>query len=432
MNLSLFIAKRLSGKKEKSFSSGIIRLAMLGVSISVAVMIISTSTVGGFKNGISDKISGFNGHIIISHQQNQQSFEQWAFEDTFTDNYFKSAKSIIQVAGVAIKPAIIKTEEEMDGIVLKGIDSRYPVKYLQNNLLSGTIPLLSDTVSNPTILISKTTAKKLKLKINDKMRLFFVSADKSGNNRVKALAPVVCGIFETGFEEHDKTFAIIPLKFLQKTLSVNTESDSVPDTIHPSNNFTSNGNHNQLITRYEIWVDNINNTSEAYKFINSTLPGNLKSETIFTLYKDIFDWLDVLNNNVEIILALMIIVACINMITVLLILIIDRTRMIGLLKALGAQNFTIRNIFIFNAFFILISGLFWGNVLGVGLCWIQQKWGLISLNQETYYVSKVLISIDWINVLYISIGTTILCVTFLIIPSWVITKISPVKAIKFN
>ncbi len=410
MNLSFFMAKRLAFSRHSGLSRVILRLAMAGVAVSVAVMIIAIATVSGFREGIRAKVSGFGGGVTISHYENNNSYEPIPFIDSgSSETALKKAGIRQKLHPVAIKPGIIKTDEEIEGIVMKGIRADYDTGFLHDALVTGRLPKLSDTVSNAECIISRHTAQRLKLKTGDRMKVIFIRYDTSGRSRTTGLAATITGIYQTGMEEYDKYFCIAPLKFVQNKLS-----------------------NADAITQYEIRGVPFEQIVALSEQVNKHLPGSLHAVSIIAQYRDIFDWLNILDHNVEIILALMLFVAAINMSTALLILILERTRMIGMMKAMGAGNWKIRRIFIFHVVFILLAGLLAGNICGLGLCFLQQQFGLIRLPQETYYVSQVLIHIVPWQVAAVSLGTVVLCTVLLILPSSVVLRIAPVKAIRFN
>lgn len=405
MHLSRFIATRLALGKNKTFASLIIRLAWIGVGLSVAVMLIALAIVVGYKQQITQKITGFGGHIEIHSIGTSGNYDYEQFEDT--NRFIKDVRlldGVSSVFPVLSRPAIMKTENDLEGIVFKGVDSLYDWTYLQKHIIKGIVPKVGDSLKKREVLISKIIADRLHLDTGDIVRVYFI------NQPVRVIPCTITGIYETGLEENDKIFVIGSITEMQRIFA----------------------NKKPQITHYELKVDDLQRLGETHAIINTMLPVELSAETIMELNPQLFDWLGYLDQNIVIILTLMIVVACINMITALLILIIERTNMIGVLKALGSKNSIIKNVFLNHAFYILLMGLFFGNFLGIGLCAIQDKYKFIKLAQETYYLPYVPVSLSLQNILLVNIGTIIICMLALFLPVRMVNKIDPVKAIKFN
>lgn len=405
MQLSRFIASRLALGKFKSFASLIIRLAWFGVGLSVAVMIIAIAIVVGYKKQITEKVIGFGGDIEIHSTGTSGSFDYVQFSDSAP--LVKSIKTFPNVTGVfpvMSRPGILKANEDLEGIVFKGIDGSYDFTFLKNNLVRGRLPAVGDSLRKREILISLVQSKKMKLDTGDRVRIYFI------NEPVRVIPCTITGIYETGLEENDMVFIVGSLMEMQRIFA----------------------NKAKQITHYEVATKNLVSLADDTKKLNRDLPQELNAESLIQLNPQIFDWLGYLDQNIFIILTLMIVVAGINMITALLILIIERTNMIGVLKALGSRSSIIKRIFLNHALYILMLGLAFGNVLGLGLCFLQDKFKLITLPQETYYLAFVPIEINLLSVLAINVGTVVLCMLALMLPVRLINKIEPVKAIKFN
>ena len=302
------------------------------------------------------------------------------------------------------RPGILKSNEELEGIVFKGIDGQYNLEFLKRNLLRGHLPGFGDSTRKREIMISKALGKKMKIDTGDLVRVYFI------NEPVRVIPCTITGIYETGLEENDLLFVVGSLREMQRIFA----------------------NKQKEITHYEVQTKDFKQLAENTKQLNKSLPQELNAESLIQLNPQIFDWLGYLDQNIVIILTLMVVVASINMITALLILIIERTNMIGILKALGTRNGAIKRIFLNHALYILVLGLGFGNVLGLGLAWLQAKYKLITLAQETYYLAFVPIEINLWMVLAVNIGTVIICMMALFLPVRLISKIEPVKAIKFN
>jgi lipoprotein-releasing system permease protein len=384
MNLEYFISKRIiKGNKSNRFSQPIIRIAILAIALGIIVMTISLSIVGGFQEEIRNKIIGFGSHIQITSYDSHNTYEASPI-DKNQDFYphLDTVNGIKHIQIFATKAGIIKTNEEIYGVVVKGIGSDFDWEFFNQKMVEGTSFTIEDGKTNNAILLSKTIANKMKLNVNDKMFIYFIQED--GQLRPKDF--LVSGIYQSGLEQFDNLMVITNIAHIQK----------LDDYIY-------------------------NNIGYA-----------LHSKTIKEQNPDIFNWLDLQDLNVIIIIILMVIVAVINIISALLILILERTGTIGILKALGMPNWNVRWIFIYNAIHLIVRGLFWGNLIGIGLCLLQLKFGFIKLPEESYYVSEVPIKLEIINIILLNIGTLVICVLMLIIPSYVITKISPIKAIRFD
>ena len=405
MQLSRFIALRLALGKYKSFASLIIKLAWFGVGLSVAVMLISIAIVVGYKKQISEKVIGFGGDIEVHSTGTTGSFDYIQFSDSLPIfQKIKNNPNVSSVSPVMSRPGILKSNEELEGIVFKGIDGQYNLEFLKRNLLRGHLPGFGDSTRKREIMISKALGKKMKIDTGDLVRVYFI------NEPVRVIPCTITGIYETGLEENDLLFVVGSLREMQRIFA----------------------NKQKQITHYEVQTKDFKQLAENTKQLNKSLPQELNAESLIQLNPQIFDWLGYLDQNIIIILTLMVVVASINMITALLILIIERTNMIGLLKALGTRNGAIKRIFLNHALYILVLGLGFGNLLGLGLAWLQAKYKLITLAQETYYLAFVPIEINLWMVLAVNIGTVIICMLALLLPVRLISKIEPVKAIKFN
>lgn len=406
MSVEYFISKRLAFSKQRAFSGFIIKLATIAVALSVAVMIVTTAFVNGFKSEIQRKVFGFMGHIQVS------SFESnYAFETNPIDYDPKLIEKVLQSDGVshihafATKTAILKTKDEMEGIALKGIGADFDWQFFKEYLVDGThFELKEDSKSN-NIIISKTTANRLNVKTGDKISAYFIQ------DPVRIRRFTISGLFNTGLMEYDEAYALIDIGHIKKL------SDWEDNQIQGYEVFVKDPNKMELVN------DDL--------FYNALDP-NLLSQTLKEINPSIFDWLDLQNMNEKVIFALMIIVAVINMITTLLILIMERTNMIGIMKALGADNWSIRKLFLINAAWIVGFGLLFGNFLGLILCFLQHQFEFIKLPEESYFLNVVPIAINWFTVILINLFTFLICLAILILPSFLITRITPVKAIRFD
>ena len=411
MNYELFIARKIIASKryENSVSSPIIRISILAISIGIVVMLFSVATGVGLQKKIKEKISAFNGDIQISHYDANNSKVTVTPVSKNQDFYpdFQEVPNVKKVQVFATKAGIIRTPDEFEGIVLKGVDKDYDWSFFKSYMKTGQVPDYQGKLSND-VMISSRTANRLRLETGDSFHMFFVKDDpnKAPNSRKFQ----VVGIFDSGFEEFDETFILGDIRHIQR---INKwEEDQVGG--------------------FEVFIhdfDRLRNTgAEVYQTIDPTLNALTTAEK----YPAIFEWLSLFDTNIVVIIGVMILIAGINMITALLVLILERTQMIGVLKALGNQNWSIRRIFLYNAAYLIGKGLFWGNLIGLGLLLIQKQFGIIRLNPETYYVNEAPVFISVPAWLFINAGTLVLCLLMLLIPSYIVSKISPVKAIKFD
>ena len=406
MNLELFIAKRILSKNEGNFSRPIVKIAIISIALGLATMIVSVAIVTGFQSEIRDKIIGFGSHIQISNYDLNSSFESTPIEKN-QDFYpsIENTEGIRHIQVFANKAGIIKTDEQIEGVVLKGVGSDYDWSFFSDKIIDGKAFSAKDSKKTNDIIISKYLALKLKFKVGDKLRMFFIVDDK-----LRARAFTISGIYETGLEEFDKQYIIGDIAHIQRL-----------------NKWSKN-----QVAGFEILIDDINNLDKISQFVYEKIGYDLNSKNIKQLYPQLFDWLDLLDMNVYIILILMVIVSAINMISTLLILILEKTKMIGILKALGTKSFSIRKIFLYNSFYIIGKGLCWGNLIAIIICILQMQFGILKLNPASYYVSVVPINLNLLHIVLLNLGTLLACVIMLLVPSYIITRISPVKAIRFQ
>ena len=406
MNTSLFIAKRLYNAKENnnSYTRPIIRIAILAVSLSVSIMLLSVFILSGFKAEISDKVFGFGGHINISKFSYNQSYENDPIN--YSNEIVSKIELIDDVENIqqfATKAGIIKKEEEILGVIIKGVGQDYNWKFFEKNLVFGELPIYDSVTSNK-VLISENISKKMKFEIGDDLVMYFVQKP----TRVRKFT--ISGIYKTGLTEFDEITVLADIKHIQKL---------------------NNWNNNQ-IGGYEVLLSNIDNLQYNSELIDETIDFDLKAISIKDKYPQIFDWLRLQDFNVLIILILMLIVGGVNMITSLLIIILEKSRLIGVLKAIGATNWDIRKVFIYNSLYIISSGLLFGNLVALSFSIAQKYFNLIKLDENIYFMSYVPIKIEFLSLLLINFGTIIICYLILVIPSIVISKISPAKSIKFE
>jgi lipoprotein-releasing system permease protein len=402
------LAMRISNGKEKSFASIIIRIASLAVALSIAVMIVTTALITGFKSEISGKIFGFWGHLHINAANVYQNLLEIDPIEDNQDFYpvLKNMQGIKAVQVYAIQPGIVKGKNDLDGIFLKGIGSDFNWQFFKNYLQEGDIISFPKEEASDQIIISKQTASRLSLKTGDNFRLFFVKNGTMLKRNFK-----ISGIYKTGLEEYDSKFAIVDIRKVQQL----------------------QGWADNQIGGYEVFIDDISKIDYCAEVIYSNvLPPDLNVQSIRDKLPEIFEWLSLQDINEVVILSLMIVVAIINMVTALLILMLERTRMIGILKSLGSSNWSIRRIFMFYAGIIASKGMFWGNIIGVSICLLQKYGHFIKLSEENYYLNEAPILINFSHILLLNLGTILVIVLFLILPTWLITRISPVRTLRMD
>ncbi|PWB19938.1 ABC transporter permease [Flavobacterium sp. HTF] len=411
MNLEYFIAKRLITARDfkSSISAPIIKIAISAIAIGIIMMLVSVATGIGLQQKIREKVSAFNGQVIISNYDNNNSEVTLVPISKNQDFYpnFKSVPEVSHIQAIASKAGIIRTENAFEGIIFKGVGLDYDWDNIKEYLVEGKLPDFSKSL-NEEVIISRFLANRLNLKIGDNFNTFFVKEEQGkmpNSRRFK-----ITGIFNSGFQDFDATYIIGDIRHIQR---INKWS---PDQVGA----------------FEVFVKDFDNIKSTGNQIYEQTSSGLDSKTIIEKYSYIFDWLQLFDFNIIVILAVMILVATINMVVALLVLILERTQMIGILKALGANNWTVRKIFLYNAFYLILRGLFWGNLIGISLLLIQQQFGIIQLNPENYYVNQAPVYINWVYVLLLNLLTITVCFLVLLIPSYIITKISPVKAIRFD
>ncbi len=411
MNLSSFIAQRIAFNQQKSFSRFIIRLSVAATIISVAVMIITLSFVNGFQDTVSQKVFSFWGHVRVGYRQPMKA--SIAEEEPIESNnpLVKSIKAMPQVQSVhpfATKYAILKTADEMEGVLLKGLDTSYNFNHLSSFLKEGRWVQFNDSSYSREIVVSTYTANQLHLKLNDRILIYFVRPD--GSLRPDRLT--IVGIYKTSIEEYDKTFAIGDIKLIRRL----------------------NGWDAGEIGGYEVFLKDYNQMDMVSNAIYNSdqIPQEWETKTIKEIYPNIFDWLNVINTNSTVLITIMIIIAVINLITCLIILVLERLRMIGILKALGATNWTVQKIFLYHSVIITIMGIVGGTLFALAILWLQQATGFVRLPEDAYYMDRASVKILWWQVAAVGIGTLLVSLLVLFIPSFIVRRVQPIKAIRFN
>jgi lipoprotein-releasing system permease protein len=414
MNLPYFIAHRLiKGRREEtSFSRPINVIAITGIALGLAVMILAVAILTGFKQQIRNKIVGFGSNIQILNFDSNLSLETVPISDTqsFIPK-IRQMDGIKQIQVFATKAGIIKTAEAIQGVVLKGVGSDFDWKFFESNIVDGSVFTVTDTGRTNEVIISKKISDMLRLKTGDSFAMYFVQ-DPPRSRKF-----TISGIYETSLEEFDKMYVFCDIGHIKRL----------------------NGWTDDQVSGFEIFIDDFDKLDEMTMAVRDKVGYKLlENETKFKVtnirsrYPQMFDWLNFQDMNVFIIITLMLLVAGFNMISGLLILILEKTNMIGIFKALGSENATIRKIFLYQAAYLIVKGLFWGNLIGIGLAFIQLKTGLITLDPTSYYLRTVPVNLQLSHILLLNAGTMAAIILMLLVPSQLISRITPVKAIKYD
>lgn len=414
MNTELFIVRRMIGSRKagRSFSRSIVGIAIFGIALSLAVMIVAVAIVTGFKNEISSKVTGFGAHIQILNLDSNLSYETAPVPARLEGvSRVSSLKGIKNIQPFAIKAGIIKTGEEIHGAVLKGIDGTYDWSFIEEHLREGELFHVSDTARTNDVVLSHSTASLLKLGVGDRFTMYFIQ------DPPRARTFTIRGIYNTSLEEFDRLYVFADIKQVQRL-----------------NNWSEGE-----VSGYEVMIEDMNDLQEmtqavreqvAFEFLEDG--SRLKVDNALQNNSQIFDWLKLQDMNVVVLVILMLVVAGFNMISGLLILILERTNMIGILKALGTRNASVRKIFLYQSGYLTLVGLAWGNLFGLAICLAQKYFNLIPLDPSSYYLDTVPINLNLIHLLALNTGTMTITFLFLLIPSMIIARISPDKSIRFN
>ncbi|HPX75374.1 MAG TPA: ABC transporter permease [Bacteroidales bacterium] len=414
MNTELYLAKRIVSKKhaKHTFSRPIVAVAIGGIALGIAVMILSIAIVTGFKNEITNKVVGFGSHLQIVNFDNNTSYETYPISKSQTWlSELKQIEGVETVNMFIIKAGIAKTEEDLQGVIFKGIDNDFDWKFFKQYLTEGDTLLISDSSRNNGVVVSASIANALKLNVGDSFSAYFIQEPP----RMRKFT--IIGIYETKLEDLDKIFVLCDIKHLRK---LNDWKDDE-------------------ITGFEVKIHDFSKIMDMEIKV-SRLVGNylsadggmIKVKSIVEDYPGIFDWLSLLDINVWVILVLMLSVAGFNMISGLLVIILERVNMIGILKSIGASNVKVAKVFIYVAGFLISRGMLIGNIIGIGLCLLQKYFGIITLDADSYYVSVVPINLDLIHLLLLNIGSLVITLIMMILPSMLVSKISPAETIRFN
>ena len=413
MNLELYIARRLrTGDKDSRLSTPSVRIATVGIALGLAVMILSVAIITGFKQQVTEKITGLSSHIRVSNFDSNNSFESIPIvrDSAFVKSLFDKG-DVSAVQAYATKPGIIRANDRMQGIVLKGYDGNFDMKYIRQNLVDGSLVDFGKQKRTDSVLISRSTADALLLKVGDKFRTYFF------HDKIRIRPFVVAGIFDTGFTDYDNTFVLCDIRQVQR-LNIWKENQ---------------------ISGYELMIHDFE-LLEVVSYDTYLLAANrldesgssMISRNVKELYPQIFGWLDIIDVNVWIILILMLLVSGVNMVSGVLILILERTKTIGILKAMGNPDWSIRKVFVYLSAFIVGRGMLWGNIVAITIGLLQLHFEIIPLDVNNYYLSTVPVNLNIIHLLLLNVGTLVAIIAMMLIPTILITKISPIKSIYFD
>lgn len=412
MNFEYFIARRIAAHKDykSSISAPIIKIAILAISLGMITMLISVATSVGLQKKIKEKVSAFNGDLIITNFDTNNSDDSQVPISMQQDFYpdFTISDNVSHIQITASKGAVIRTQTDFEGIIVKGVGPDYNWSYFKDFLTQGIVPTYDTPQMSNQVLISQYLANRLGLKVGDKALAYFFNKNSSTPPRTRAFT--ISGLYNSGFQQFDAQFIIADIRHIQRLNKWELDQ----------------------IGAFELFVKDFDLIEQTNIQVYNAIGSTLDTQSIRNRFYAIFEWLDLFDFNVALIIVMMIIVAGFNMITALLVLILERTKMIGILKALGSDNWSVRKIFIYNAMYLVGVGLFWGNLIGIGLLLLQQHFDLFALDPNTYYVSQVPVYLHWSYIVALNLGTLILCFLILLIPSYIISKISPVKAIRFE
>ncbi len=414
MRLPYFIAQKIHWGQDatRQVSKPAVRIATVSIAIGIAVMLITVCVIIGFKQEVSRKVVGFGSHVQVVNFDNNNTYEMQAIKvPDSVWNIISGVKGVRSVQKFATKPGIIKSESEVQGIILKGVDTSFDWDFFGHNLVEGVLPNYTDEKVSNDILISQYLANLLHVKVGDRFYTYFIQ------DKVRARRFTVCGIYNTDFVDYDKMFLIGDMRHVQHL----------------------NGWTREQFSGLEVLVHNFEETNRIAEDIYFATANRFDEEgnsyfvqTIQELNPKIFAWLDLLDMNVVVIIVLMLAVAGFNIISGLLILILESTSLIGTLKALGGNNWLIRKVFLWQATFLIVKGMLWGNTIGLTLCALQHYLHFIPLDAATYYVSSVPVAFSWAHILALNVGTVLTSVLMLVGPSYIISKISPAKVMRYE
>ncbi len=411
MNLEYFIAKRLNGAAsyKSSASSTIIKIAIIAIALGMVTMLVAIATTLGLQGEIREKVSAFSGDILVSNFDGNNSEETVNPVSIHQDFYpnFEAVPEVTHVQAIAAKSGIIRTATDFEGVMVKGLGNDYDWSRIEEYIVQGRKPNFGEEALGTGTLISTYLANRLGFEMGDKVIVYFINKE---SGRPVPLRLDIVGMYESAYQEFDKVYLMADIRHIRR---INKWNDGE-------------------IGAFEIFVNDFDNVNQIKNKVYQNSGSTLRAMSVLERSPDIFNWIQLFDFNLYLIIAVMIIVAGINMIVALLVLILERTQMIGVLKALGGSDWSIRKVFLYNSFYVIGVGLFWGNLIGLGLLLVQKYFGLITLNPATYYVKEAPVYLNLGHVLILNIGVVLLCLLMMLIPSYIITKISPSKSIRFE
>ena len=414
MNLELFIARRIAHNGSGNRPGVMVRIAVVAVALSVTVMILALAVIMGFKREITDRVTGFSAQVEVADLRSAGSIESVpVLRSEQLERTIRSAGEVVLLTPYAVKGGVVKTPDAILGVMLKGVDGGYEWSFFRDHLLEGELPRVGDSIRTKEILISRSVAREMGLAPGDKVEMLFVESEKSPRrDRFK-----VAGIYSSGMDEMDNTVILTDLRNVQRL------SDWAPDEI----------------SGYEVFTDDLAGADDFARRLGHTLlydeddaTANLAVTSVTELYASIFDWLKAHDVNAAVIIVIMLVVAFFNMTSALLILVLERTRMIGLLKAFGMRNGQLRQVFLWRASFITLRGLAWGNAVGLGLCFVQRYFHVVRLSSEGYLLSEVPISLGWGWWLALNAGAVAAIVALLVVPTYIVSTVKPDESIRYE
>ncbi len=409
MNTAAFIARRIAFNRERSFSRFIIRLAIAATVISVGAMILTLAFTNGFQYAISQKVLSFWGHIRVQHysaNRSSNSEEAPMSKNDTVLHILKSDPGVRTIQAFATKFAVVRSAEGIDEVQMKGVEKDYDFGNLQGFLRSGRWPRFPDSGYSNELVLSQYTANQLKVKLGGKVLVYFIQ--DTGAVRIRQM--ILSGLYKTGIEDYDKLIAVCDLRLIQRL-----------------NNWSPD-----QIGGYEIFTRDYRTADRVSTRLHEQLPKDWDSRTTQEIFPNIFDWLNLQDNTIIIVLVIMMVVATLNLVTCLIILVLERTRMVGILKAIGSRNVSIQWIFLYQGAFITLVGLVLGNIFGLGICWLQDRYGFITLPEDAYFISKAVVKLEWWHVPMVNLLTFVICILVLLIPTVIIRRVQPARAIQFR
>jgi lipoprotein-releasing system permease protein len=408
LNTPAFIARRIAFNRERSFSRFIIRLAIAATVISVGAMLITLAFVNGFQYTVGQKVFNLWGHVRVQHYSSSRatiSEEEPIRKNDTVLRILQTTPHVRTIQAFATKYAVVRSGEGLDYIQVKGVEKNYDFDNLQGFLKKGGWPRFPDSGYSNQIVLSESTARLLRINVGDRILIYFIQPD--GPPRVRPM--FVCGLYKTGIDDYDKLIAIGDLRLIQRLNNWNAEE----------------------IGGYEIFTDDYRNADEVDDAVYRRLPDHWGSRTTEETYPNIFDWLQLQNKTVRIVLIIMAIVATLNLVTCLIVLVLERTHMIGILKSLGTTDWSIQRIFLYEGSLITLFGIALGNVFGLLVCWLQDRYGFVTLPEEAYFISKAEVRLEWWHFLLVDGGTFLICFLVLMIPTILVRNMQPARAIRF-